>query len=881
MTITDAVATVVKWATKRPRWMSAALISIAAGPIDDDDVERIAKLAIAESAGDLSQPFVIEADLLASSGPVPTVTIRHVEKVENVNRLASGQRIEFSTSGLSLVFGPNGSGKSGYIRILKQVCSVRGGVPPVLPNVYSAASTGPAHAEIGWAVNGTDGVEAWNADSSASPDLKHVNIFDSFVATTAVRDAAAAPFIPFPVRLLENLGNFIVRLRDFFDSRNDELQQSLPAIPGLQADSELTASVARLGVDLQVDDFLAEFCLTEEEEIELRSLAEDAESNKTVDIVAQSSAVERRTTELNLIITALDAIGPYLDPASVAATDAASRAMVKAIANTEASLLLLEGNQLDGVGAEQWKAMWEKARLYSDAVAYPEQHFPHVEGSAVCVLCEQPFSPEAAQRMKTLDGFVVGEAQAEQEALKTSQAQWFREATALIESPSLEVPLELANRANESSIDLLTSIELAIDSARSLVNLHAQLRSGADVDRNGLVEWDCNDASEAIAGLSRALEVQKGKLAKSQNQEKQSIDAKRLIDLTERRDVCLSVELLRSQQSIRTALAGVESARGTCSTNATTDLSSKLSEGLITESLRASLDAELTELGADRLTVAITKSTTRGASLFRLELSSVAGHPLVGEVLSEGELRVLGLASFLMEIRLTGGSSGVIFDDPVSSLDHIFRERVAKRLAKESTSRQVIVFTHDLVFLDELAEASRNLGNQPTISAIKETISGTGIRSIDLPAAGGNFETQLGHVERAIKDAKTIWESQDNEKWEPESRRIAGDMRTAWERGVEEVLLYKTVSRFRASIMTLRLREVHVEDDLWKEVESAMNELSGKGPHDAAMAQQRSPMTYGELVSAAARLRDWKMAVGASRKATLKRRDTILPKAAQ
>ena len=48
-----------------------------------------------------------------------------------------------------------------------------------------------------------------------------------------------------------------------------------------------------------------------------------------------------------------------------------------------------------------------------------------------------------------------------------------------------------------------------------------------------------------------------------------------------------------------------------------------------------------------------------------------------------------------------------VFDDPVSSLDHRHRDRVAERLAEEGKTRQVVVFTHDMAFLLLLDEACR------------------------------------------------------------------------------------------------------------------------------------------------------------------------------
>jgi hypothetical protein len=43
--------------------------------------------------------------------------------------------------------------------------------------------------------------------------------------------------------------------------------------------------------------------------------------------------------------------------------------------------------------------------------------------------------------------------------------------------------------------------------------------------------------------------------------------------------------------------------------------------------------------------------------------------------------------------------SGIVFDDPVSSLDYQWRSAVARRVVEESRRRQVVVFTHDVVFL--------------------------------------------------------------------------------------------------------------------------------------------------------------------------------------
>ena len=73
------------------------------------------------------------------------------------------------------------------------------------------------------------------------------------------------------------------------------------------------------------------------------------------------------------------------------------------------------------------------------------------------------------------------------------------------------------------------------------------------------------------------------------------------------------------------------------------------------------------------------------------------------DVLSEGEQRALGLACFLADVNGQPVKHGIIVDDPVSSLDNVRIRGVAARLVDEAAAgRQVIVFTHNLLFFSEV-----------------------------------------------------------------------------------------------------------------------------------------------------------------------------------
>lgn len=86
----------------------------------------------------------------------------------------------------------------------------------------------------------------------------------------------------------------------------------------------------------------------------------------------------------------------------------------------------------------------------------------------------------------------------------------------------------------------------------------------------------------------------------------------------------------------------------------------------------------------------------------------------VHEILSEGEKICVALAAFMTELATAIHRSALVFDDPVSSLDHRWRGQVAKRLVQEAEHRQVIVLTHDLVFVNDLRPCSKDQACGPT-----------------------------------------------------------------------------------------------------------------------------------------------------------------------
>lgn len=196
------------------------------------------------------------------------------------------------------------------------------------------------------------------------------------------------------------------------------------------------------------------------------------------------------------------------------------------------------------------------------------------------------------------------------------------------------------------------------------------------------------------------------------------------------------------------------------------------------------------------------------------------------DILSEGEQRVVAIAGFLAELGNANHNNPVVFDDPVSSLDHKFRTKIAARLAQEAGKRQVIVFTHDIAFLIGLKEAALELGN---IKMEPQTIFKTG-EVLGRSAKGSPWHTmdmneRLGYLRNELSKFKEI-HGKNNEEYNDKAARFYALLREAWEAVVEQVLLNNTIKPHAPGVHTMNLREVQVTTDDYKDIDSGMSKCS-------------------------------------------------------
>ncbi len=650
------------------------------------------------------------------------------------------------------------------------------------------------------------------------------------------------------------------RRGDFFD------QAQLSSLAGTTV---VGLAHAQLGRKSDPEAFKRLAVLSEEEEAERQVLSKLFRDEDPVKLAA---AIRRTATRLHTLRNELAALeAPLLDGATGQLAEAfvamvAAEAASKLAANT----LQAGGAKVVGTGTEPWEILLRSAMKYATEVAYPGHEFPGPDRDAHCVLCQQPLTDEATDRLKTFVQFLEADAQKKATEAREITKRLYRAISSLNFDP-FPSDRALLDELHESQPALVVAIHEYVAALKA-----RQASIVAMAPNRKLDPLEVLPASP-IAALDELIGKQlgeAGRLEKAMTSEERERKRKVLADLEARTKLAgLLPKALEAIEWHKRDHAFGEAIKG-CSTRLVTGKATELYEAHVTEELRAAFTQELANLGLGRLDVVLEMTGQKGARMQQLKLRTAPRYARakVSDILSEGEQRVIAMALFLAEVGIEPGRSGLIFDDPVSSLDHVRRERIAKRLALEAKKRQIIVFTHDLAFawaLKDFADENgvANVDRHVFSAGAKKGICGDG-----LPFEGKKLSARVNELREQAKRAKKVLEEEHNHKFYNDIVRNGyRRMRDTWELLIEEHLFAGTVKRFRRSIETSKLRYVSVDDAEASAVYNGMTRCSnftheGGAEAPPALPQPDEFLADVEELAAALKLID------DNKKATEKRR---------
>lgn len=849
-------STIVDFAQHRPAWQQdlfrRAFTQTTITAEDIKDVLSLLKqaLGLEEQGGISCQPLSadhVQCGEQAGCGAV----LSAISDTQNVNRLIGGQEVPFAPSGITLIYGDNGSGKSGYVRILRQLCRVRRERPErVLGDVYGITPAPAAQAKLLYSVAGEPREHQWVDGTPAPKELSRLSVFDVQAAPIYVDKQNRVEFLPAGLDVLPRTATALQSIAELLDREIAPLaaiaeQPFVQLKRGTMAGTlinRLFSSVLPSEEELRQ---AAAWSTKDDDELAAirRNLNQLAEPKKAAERCRRmKAALDRVRTVVSRAQNTLSdgALGEF-ERIRLAALEAQS------VAQTSASVAFKNDPFGQHIDSAAWRNLFRYAREFSETV-YPSQAFPVVGEGKRCVLCQQPLSPEASDRLNRFHEFV--EQSASQEARKLEKDA----ATKLADIRNAQVRSVETIRA-----DLAEYAAIGVG-AEALVSATAQYASALVERQRVFTGGSPLDARDAVASLpdfnldamrvaAENLEAEAGQYDKTAEDGAPRLKLERQRDELEARKV-LNVEFPRvlDRLTVLRKLDKLKKCKAACDTTAISRKASALREEYLAGDFHTRLAAELEGLGIDYLPLKIASKTEYGASFVGVALDQTAGARMAN-VLSEGEFRVLALACFLAEIRGIPGHDGIVVDDPVSSLDHLHIRQVARRLVSEAPKRsQVVIFTHNLPFYYELLEAAAESGVPVEAHWLERTsVKECGfVRAHDAPWQVKKVRERLAKLEQILAGIPKPADCSPQE-YAGHVKSFYAPLRETWERLVEERLLNGVVGRFEPGVKTQSLKGVVVEDADYQRVFSAMAKASRYSGHDAAVAFQTSPPSPAEM----------------------------------
>lgn len=823
---------ILAWSTEIPPWQSDAIRRLLLrGELLEEDYQDL--LALAKREGGIGDekgrvPQVLDASDIPTALPVGTqVVLQAVSDLKNVNALVDGEALLFAEQGMTIIYGDNGSGKSGYARVLKRACRARD-EESVLPNaVLPRSQQGVPEAILTMSVDGNKTAERWVDGRPGPAVLSTMSVFDGHCARVYLDDESDIAFQPYGLHLLEDLGAVCVKVKQRILGEAGALDIDASAFNDLKGPTTVGVMVAGLSAktDAAFVDKLA--TLTEEERKRLCDLDAILKEGNPLD---KAKILRARATRITRLAAFCDGLASALGEEKLAAIrilDGKFVASEKACELVSRQLTNIPG-MLPGTGGNLWKDLLSAAQKYS-VKAYPTHPFPHIGAGAQCLLCQQELA-EGRDRYRQFGEFLANVAEEE-----------MRKARVLLGAADAEFQrLNLTFPADPELIDDLKEID------QVLLSAYEAFSSSSSIRHSSLIKALKEHSWEAVVSLSanpaaRLRTVAEG-LIKAAGMFEQSADKTVQEKLSQERLEFRSRESLAGRKDAFSMLLTRIKYRALLTDTANaidiaviTRKSRALAQEAVSEALGAALNQEFTNLAIEHLNVTFTSRGEHGKTLQKLSLN-LPGSSDIARILSEGEQRALAIASFLAEVSLAPSSGGLIFDDPVSSLDHIRRDKVAARLVHEASKRQVVIFTHDLFFLGLLMGEAAKQQVPVLCQSVAKHGPRIGVLSQELPFAGQNTRERMGTLKALAQRASAS--ARGGQSVEAEAMVKSGYdlLRQAWERVVEEVLLQGVVQRFDKGVHTKMLSGVLVEDDDFVEINNGMSRCSIFTGHDSARA---------------------------------------------
>lgn len=812
------------WLKTLPIWMQKASdLILRNGVIEASDYNDIYNLFKTEN-GLLDGPAIDESvafpELTKTSEDKSELYWKGVRNVHGVNALKSGESMDI-TLGLTSVYGENGSGKSGYTRLFNNAFISKGD-KTLIHNIYESTHE-KVYAEFVFWQDDKDIVLKYPDDKEAEI-FKHIMVFDTESASRDMKSESELSFVPSEFIFFDKLLELCAEIDNRLKTEMSQCPQENPFNVFFENPSRVKTLIENLSDKTNIADFEV-LALTDEEKKKQELITKEKASLIALNISEKSNKLNIIKDEISKIRDAAKEINSYLanDKLDILKHILEDIKVAEDISKKE-GLEQFKEDHIENLGSKEWK----------DFIVAAQKYYESIDANiSTCIFCGQNI-----EGVELIDKYWLYLGSVAEKNLKISN-DLLMEHIKKYKSLSIELPSEVSicgawllencsedykqlraeyDAAIKLKDDILSSLERKLwENSISPKQINEQIIQRAfSVVENEINKLNADEIATKIGNLS-VQEIE------YKDREKVEQLIPKISEYIEK----LKWNALAEKKKIKTRSITVKQ--------------KELFTKYVTEDYIKIFEEECKKLNAN-FNAEIVQRGSKGTTLKKIAIKG----EVPGSILSEGEQRAICIANFLAEVATDPKNIGVIFDDPVSSLDHNRRHIIAERLVEESERRQVVIFTHDITFFMELKTICDRKSIEMGTQTIRKIVNQSGCISKVIPWQSMSVKERIKRLNGDLQSLQKMEKEGDVDNYFYRAKEWCELLRESWERSVEEILLNDAIQRYNPCVQTQRLAKAPFTTELYSEVETGMTECSA-WVHDRARALNGETPTTSEL----------------------------------
>ncbi len=801
-----------KFANEQPYWAKFLAEKILSDKIISDSNINTSYSFLLEELGlkEKTKKHVITIGYKAanSGNYIPDLLFSKLENVEGVNALIENQTFEFNRN-LTIIYGANGSGKSGYVRLLKNAFYSKS-TEEIIPNIYIESGHKPIKAIFTFNSAGNNLPVLQFPRNEDSIEFEHFAVFDGKSVFSHLEQRNEFEFRPAGLSFFSKYTEAIKLIEEKLNIEIQNTQSENQFGLWFEGESEIKFLVENLSAETKNKDLKKYTPYTIEDKSEkiiiqkqydellIATRSKDTQIENLQNIKKLLGANKSYIEKLNRFFT-----NEYLNSIKDAIADCKKK---EETAKTE-GIEKFKTDKIEDIGTIEWKNFIKAAESFAKKQKYEKGAYP--KSGDNCLLCHQPLSEDAKDLITNYWLFIksVAEenARKSQEVLSEVKQGYeklifnvFSEDNILTIWLTEYYPKIIENLKRVLSAQEILSKKIISDIKSKSSNTRDEIKiSMSDYDK---IEISIDTTFQTFKNNEQGKELERLLKAKTFLEHKKIFNS----------------HFSKFETYVYDQIWIKKAGKANFSKRKITETEKTLSDKYFNQKYIETFNEECIKLNGT-FGIEINHTGSAGRSYRQLKLKG--RNP--NTVLSEGEKKVIAIADFITEMELSEINRGIIFDDPVSSLDERRKSEIAKRLVEGSKAKQTIVFTHDLVFVSSLIGHCSDLKVDHSCHWVEKRDDKPGQVWL-------NNSPSYEKIYRNAEPAKKYYIEAKKDECPPSQREYllkAGfaALRTSYEVLVINDLFKNVVKRFNERVSIDSLSAVYFDNELIEEVQESFN----------------------------------------------------------